>query len=88
MKTTTGKNFFYASVALLALGMTLSALAQDKEALTLQLPAPTLKGTPEQLPTGPNIEANSDKAPPALNPLGFSSKATVEVDATVASSKG
>jgi len=39
--------------------------AQEKEALTLQFPAPTLKGTPEQLPTGPNIEANSDKAPAA-----------------------
>jgi hypothetical protein len=43
-----------------------SVNAQDKEALTLQLPAPTLKGTPEQLPTGPNIEANSDKAPAAI----------------------
>jgi hypothetical protein len=66
MKTTTGKISSCTSVALLALGMTFSALAQDKEALTLQLPAPTLKGTPEQLPAGPNIEANSDKAPPAL----------------------
>jgi hypothetical protein len=46
--------------------LALSASAQDKEALTLQLPAPTLKGTPEQLPTGPNIEANSDKAPAAM----------------------
>lgn len=43
-----------------------TANAQEKEALTLQLPAPTLKGTPEQLPTGPNIEANSDKAPAAM----------------------
>jgi len=40
--------------------------AQDKAALKLEMPAPTLKGTPEQLPTGPNIEPNSDKAPDAL----------------------
>jgi hypothetical protein len=52
-------------VAIAAL-LTSSATAQEKEALTLQLPAPTLKGTPEQLPTGPNIEANSDKAPAAM----------------------
>lgn len=51
--------------ALLALAPA-AASAQDKEALALQLPAPTLKGTPEQLPAGPNIEPNSDKAPAAL----------------------
>lgn len=51
------------AVAILTSTLVLDASAQDKEALTLQLPAPTLKGTPEQLPTGPNIEANSDKAP-------------------------
>jgi len=45
---------------------TVTAHAQDKVPLNLELPAPTLKGTPEQLPTGPNIEANSDKAPAAL----------------------
>jgi hypothetical protein len=38
----------------------------EKEALILALPAPTLKGTPELLPTGPGIEANSDKAPAAF----------------------
>jgi len=37
-----------------------------KQALVLDLPAPTLKGTPEQLPSGPNIEANSDKPAAAL----------------------
>lgn len=52
--------------ALTALALTLSANAQDKEPLALQLPAPTLKGTPEDLPSGPNIEAYSDKAPPAF----------------------
>jgi hypothetical protein len=54
------------AVAVLASALALTASAQEKEALTLQLPAPTLKGTPEQLPTGPNIEANSDKAPAAM----------------------
>jgi len=43
-----------------------SADPADKEPLKLQLPAPTLKGTPEELPTGPNIEPNSDKAPAPL----------------------
>jgi len=40
--------------------------AVTKEPLALELPAPTLKGTPEQLPEGPNIEPNSDKPRPAL----------------------
>src|SRR6266850_4925296 len=40
--------------------------APPKEALALQLPAPTLKGTPEDLPTGPNIEALTDKPRPAF----------------------
>lgn len=51
---------------LVAANATLSAVAADKVPLKLELPAPTLKGTPEQLPTGPNIEPNSDKAPAAL----------------------
>ncbi len=54
------------AVAVLTSALALNVSAQEKEALTLQLPAPTLKGTPEQLPTGPNIEANSDKAPAAI----------------------
>ena len=37
-----------------------------KEALVLKLPAPTLKGTPEDLPKGPNIEPITDKPPPAF----------------------
>jgi hypothetical protein len=64
MKMTFAANVIRA-VAVAALLAT-TATAQEKEALTLQLPAPTLKGTPEQLPTGPNIEANSDKAPAAM----------------------
>jgi len=37
-----------------------------KEALVLQLPLPTLKGTPEDLPGGANIEPNTDKPRPAF----------------------
>jgi hypothetical protein len=49
------------------LGMAL--LAEDapvKEALVLKLPAPTMKGTPEDLPTGPNIDPPSDLPRPAF----------------------
>lgn len=42
----------------------LFALAQEKVALDLKLPAPTLKGTPEDLPSGPHIEPLSDKPRP------------------------
>src|SRR6478736_3382552 len=67
MKMIAGKTFASAlSAGLLTIGLTAAVHAQDKEALTLQLPAPTLKGTPEQLPTGNNIEPNSDKAPAPL----------------------
>jgi hypothetical protein len=45
--------------------------AKSTEPLALQLPAPTLKGTPEDLPAGPNIEPLSDKPrPPFLVPKG------------------
>src|SRR5688572_26917628 len=50
-------------VAMFTLAFALSACAQEKEALKLALPAPTLKGTPEDLPVGPNIEPLSDKPP-------------------------
>ena len=43
-----------------------AADAGEKEALKLQFPAPTLKGTEEDLPTGPNIEPNSNIPAPAL----------------------
>ncbi len=35
--------------------------AEDKEVLALKLPAPTLKGTPEDLPVGPNLEPLPEK---------------------------
>ncbi len=53
-------------VAAQTLLLTSSACAADeKEVLKLTLPAPTLKGTPEDLPTGSMIEPMSDKPRPA-----------------------
>jgi len=58
--------------------------AADTEALPLKLPAPTLKGTPEDLPVGPNIEPYSDKPRPAfMAPKGV---ANVAKDKPVTSS--
>jgi hypothetical protein len=49
----------------------LGAEASGKEPLILQLPVPTLRGTPEDLPKGPNIEPISDKTPaPFMVPKG------------------
>lgn len=54
--------------AVLTLGLISSnrAFAADSELapLPLQLPQPTLKGTPDDLPTGPGIEPLSDKPRP------------------------
>jgi hypothetical protein len=48
-----------------------AVLAQDKEPLPLKLPAHTLKGTPENLPVGPNVEPLQDKPkPPFMAPKG------------------
>ena len=61
--------FFVRSLRALALlaALTLAPVgctqAQDKEALKLEFPAPTLKGTPEDLPKGANIEPPPTKAP-------------------------
>jgi hypothetical protein len=54
-----------AACALVAARITTAAdaPARDTEPLALKLPAPTLKGTPEDLPTGSNIEPLSDKPP-------------------------
>jgi hypothetical protein len=70
------KNFFKAGavpaitavVALLSNSFVITGGAEsaDKEPLALKLPAPTLKGTPEDLPAGPNIEALPDKPRPAV----------------------
>jgi len=53
-----------------------AAVAQDKVPLELKLPAPTLKGTPEDLPSGPNVEPLSDKPrPPFYVPKGVTNVA-------------
>lgn len=68
MKMISKANVIPVLSALLFVTATVTSCADSpaKEALALQLPAPTLKGTPEQLPAGPNIEANSDKPAPAF----------------------
>lgn len=61
---------------ILGLAVATTAPAQEKVPLELKLPAPTLKGTPEDLPSGPNIEPLSDKPrPPFLVPKGVSNVA-------------
>lgn len=55
----------------------LSAIAADDLApLPLKLPAPTTKGTPEELPAGPNIEPPLTKPPaPFMAPKGVANVA-------------
>jgi len=69
----TGVTPFAIRLALLA-GISLSPLvsrADDaKEPLVLTLPAPTLKGTPEDLPKSSSIEAIPDKPPVFMVPKG------------------
>ncbi len=64
----------FAAVSVLAFGLATPVLAADagaKKPLQLDLPAPTLKGTPEDLPKGPGIEPISDKPrPPFMVPEG------------------
>jgi len=69
MKTMSQTNLIrvLCAAVLVAANFASNVVAADKVPLKLELPAPTLKGTPEQLPMGPNIEPNSDKAPaPAM----------------------
>ncbi|HNQ74669.1 MAG TPA: discoidin domain-containing protein [Verrucomicrobiota bacterium] len=67
MKKTGGKIFAgVCGAGLLALALTTTSVAQDQEDLKLKFPAPTLKGTPDELPTGSNIEPNSDQPPAPL----------------------
>jgi hypothetical protein len=57
------------TVAFAAIFCASSVRAEDTkltEPLALKLPMHTLKGTPEDLPSGPNIEPPSDKAPPPI----------------------
>lgn len=68
MKTlfTTGPKIFAIVAVYLLIMPSHAADAGEKEPLKLQFPAPTLRGTEEDLPTGPNIEPNSNKPAPAL----------------------
>ncbi len=62
------KRWFAAGAALL---LTASAFAADTMPLTLALPEKTLKGTPEDLPSGPNVEPLTEDAPePTQVPKG------------------
>jgi len=74
MITNTALKFLLAGVISLGLCFSARVLGQDstaKEPLPLKLPAPTLKGTPEDLPLGSNIEPLPDKPRPAfLAPKG------------------
>jgi len=58
-------------VAVVAGGRQLNGAEPDLAPLPLKLPLPTLKGTPEDLPKGPNIEPPTEKPRPAfLAPKG------------------
>jgi len=57
--------------AAFATGIPVNAAVPEIVPLPLKLPLPTLKGTPEDLPKGPNIEALTDKPRPVfLAPKG------------------
>ena len=59
------------TVALTAFSGSLSVLAADSVPLVIKLPAHTTKGTPEDLPVGPNIEPPPKTAPaPIQVPAG------------------
>jgi hypothetical protein len=67
--------YFLTGAALLAAVMAASVPVRASDAdlapLPLKLPLPTLKGTPDDLPKGPNIEPLTDKPrPPFLAPKG------------------
>src|SRR5262249_35778083 len=57
--------------ALFAIGLSLRAAEPELAPLPFELPLPTLKGTPDDLPKGPNIEPPPEKPrPPLLAPKG------------------
>jgi hypothetical protein len=59
-----------ALVLVQAIAFSGNAFGEDKEPLTLKLPDPTLKGTPEDLPKAPNIDPPQDKATSFMVPKG------------------
>ena len=67
MKNILPESLLTAAVAAVLLATSLRAEGPTPtEPLTLNLPLPTLKGTPEDLPSGPNIDPPSDKPPTPL----------------------
>ena len=75
MKTDLSKSLFVAALAVVVATAPLRA-ADATVPLKLNLPAHTIKGTPEDLPAGPNIEPPSDKAPVPLQvPAGVTNVA-------------
>jgi hypothetical protein len=59
------------TAAVVATSLTTRAADVELAPLPLKLPMPTLKGTPDDLPKGPNIEPLSEKPrPPFLAPKG------------------
>ena len=66
MKYALAKSRLTAAFAVVVLAATVRAEdAKSTEPLALQLPAPTLKGTPEDLPAGPNP---TNRVPPSQCP--------------------
>jgi len=55
------KSLLFASALLFAVAAVRAQDATSTEPLALRLPSVTLKGTPENLPSGPNVEPPSDK---------------------------
>jgi hypothetical protein len=71
MKNSLLKCFFAAAFTLAGVACSIGADDKGTEALKLNLPEHTLKGTPEDLPIGPNVEPPSDKPPmPVQVPKG------------------
>lgn len=67
MKIDSAKPLLIAASVLVLNAFTMSAAdSADTKPLVFDLPLPTLKGTPEDLPSGPNIDPPSDKAPTPL----------------------
>ncbi len=64
MNNSLSKRLLIAACASLLLAAPIRAA--DTVPLALDLPSKTLKGTPEDLPSGPNVEPLSDEAPPAV----------------------
>ena len=64
MKTDLFKSLLVIALVLAFSTATALRAAEAAEPLKLNLPAHTLKGTPEDLPVGPNVEPPPTKAPP------------------------